>query len=260
MGVFTLVFQRLRTSVTTSYRASTSFTAESGEVCWGIRTKFLTAGKQEGTERYFKMGVVDMTDRNHMTNVSWVPFKINETIYITGVWQWKSSNHSTGLFGGEHDDEGLSAEGVCATGLTAVIVGVVFSHGYCLLPGEERYYLATSAPYDSFIVVQWLCLWSNCLSNFTLKKLSNGRYGHISLIELYQYCVFSGPQGGSLTNPEYVQCICDQSAFGIHPILFRNYAKLYNTLCPICGILSFHNTFESILHPKIHFGDTLKLG
>lgn len=45
---FTLAFQRVRTSATTSYRAFTSSTAESGEVCWGIRTKFFTAGKQRG--------------------------------------------------------------------------------------------------------------------------------------------------------------------------------------------------------------------
>ncbi|TNN27117.1 hypothetical protein EYF80_062740 [Liparis tanakae] len=39
--------RRALTSVTTSWRASASFTAESGEVCWGIRTKFLTAMKSE---------------------------------------------------------------------------------------------------------------------------------------------------------------------------------------------------------------------
>lgn len=44
----------------------------------------------------------------------------------------------TCIFGGEHDHEGLSHEGVCPTGLTAIIVGVVFGHKHCLFPGEER--------------------------------------------------------------------------------------------------------------------------
>lgn len=57
----------------------------------------------------------------------------------------------TTVTGGEHDDEGLSVEGVSPTGLTAVIVGVAFNHGHRLLPGEERYYLATS-------VLLWCCV------------------------------------------------------------------------------------------------------
>lgn len=39
------------------------------------------------------------------------------------------------MFGGEHDYEGLSVEGVRPTGLTAVIIGVVFSHRHHVLSG-----------------------------------------------------------------------------------------------------------------------------
>lgn len=56
----------------------------------------------------------------------------------------KKGYEPTGIFGGEHDDEGLSVEGVCPTGLTAIIVGVVFNYRHCLLPGEERYFITTS--------------------------------------------------------------------------------------------------------------------
>lgn len=40
----------------------------------------------------------------------------------------KNLPEPTGIFGGEHDNKGLSHEGVGPTGLTAVIVGVAFNH------------------------------------------------------------------------------------------------------------------------------------
>lgn len=48
------------------------------------------------------------------------------------------------MIGGEHDDKRLPAEGVRPTGLAAVVVGVVFSHGHRVLSGKWRHLLVTS--------------------------------------------------------------------------------------------------------------------
>lgn len=58
----------------------------------------------------------------------------------------------TCVLGGEHDHKGLSAEGVCSAGLTAVIIGVTFSHRHRLLPGEEGYYFIKSFTFVLFSV------------------------------------------------------------------------------------------------------------
>lgn len=42
----------------------------------------------------------------------------------------------TSIFGGKHDDEWLSDEGVCPTGLAAIVIGVVFNNRHHLLPGK----------------------------------------------------------------------------------------------------------------------------
>lgn len=50
----------------------------------------------------------------------------------------------TSICGGEHDDKRLSDEGVCPTGLTAIVTGVAFNHRHHLLPGKRRQVLTIS--------------------------------------------------------------------------------------------------------------------
>lgn len=98
--------------------------------------------------------------------LSWSP---NEWENLHHCW-WKSSITLcalTSVFGGEHDDKGLSVEGVRPAGLTAVIVGVVISHGHHLLPEEERYYLTTSA-------LLWCCVL------FPSNSVGFCSFGHVS--------------------------------------------------------------------------------
>lgn len=55
------------------------------------------------------------------------------------------------MSGGEHDHKGLSAEGVCTTGLTAIIIGVVFSNRHRLIPEDGRHYIKT---YFAMVLLQ----------------------------------------------------------------------------------------------------------